>query len=179
MRPNTTGFTLVEAVVALSIVAVLACIAVPAWSNVREAACHGAARSALLDSILAASSHAAIAGIPVVLCPGDARGCRADTDWSRGWVAFADSDGDGTRGAAEPLLRAVPGLGGRAHLRTTQGRTRLQFQPGGGNVGSNATFTLCDGRGTAKAVSLVLANDGRLRGGQPTAAAAADCMQER
>jgi len=39
------------------------------------------------------------------------------------------------------------------------------------------TFTLCDGRGVAKAQSLVLANDGRLRVGKPSASAAQACME--
>ena len=58
------------------------------------------------------------------------------------------------------------------HLRSTAGRTRLVFQPNGGNAGSNVTFTLCDGRGAATATTLVLANDGRLRAGTPTPDAA-------
>ena len=52
------------------------------------------------------------------------------------------------------------------------------FQPNGGNVGSNVTFTLCDGRGVEKAVTLVLANNGRLRSGTPSAAAAHACLAE-
>jgi len=51
------------------------------------------------------------------------------------------------------------------------------FQPNGGNAGSNITFTLCDGRGAAQATTLVLANDGRMRAGTPTPAAAAACVQ--
>jgi type IV fimbrial biogenesis protein FimT len=50
------------------------------------------------------------------------------------------------------------------------------FQPNGGNAGSNATFTLCDGRGAARASTVVLANDGRLRRGRPTPAAARACL---
>ena len=64
------------------------------------------------------------------------------------------------------------------HLRTTVGRTRLVFQPNGGNAGSNVTFTLCDGRGAAQATTLVLANDGRLRSGTPSTAAAQACVAD-
>ena len=48
--------------------------------------------------------------------------------------------------------------------------------PTGGNAGSNVTFTLCDRRGEAAAVTLVLANTGRLRAGTPKAAAARGCV---
>lgn len=171
------GFTLIEALTATAVVAVLACMAVPAWSNAREAAHNGSAQAALLESILASASHAALTGSEVVLCPGDAAGCRAGPDWSGGWIAFADIDGDRSRGGSDTLLKAVAPLGGRVHLRSTAGRTRLVFRPDGGTTGSNVTFTLCDGRGPAKAATLVLANDGRLHTGRPTEAATTACMQ--
>lgn len=162
--------------VSLIVVAILAGVAVPAWSSASEAARNGAAQAALGVSILDAISHAALTGSDVVLCPGDASGCRPSTDWSKGWIAYADINGDRLRDANETLLRATPALGGKVHLRSTQGRTRLVFQPNGGNAGSNVTFTLCDGRGVAKAITLVLSNSGRLRSGVPTEASALSCL---
>jgi type IV fimbrial biogenesis protein FimT len=179
MPRTALGFTLLEALIAMAVVAILACVAVPAWSSAREAAHNGSAQAALLESLLGAISHAALSGSDVVLCPGDTGGCRPTTDWSHGWVAFADIDRDRIRGPSETLLKTMGALGGKVHLRSTSGRTRLVFQPNGGNAGSNVTFTLCDGRGPDKAATLVLANDGRLRSGVPTVAAAADCMIER
>ena len=70
----------------------------------------------------------------------------------------------------------TPSLPWPLHLRSSTGRTRLVFQPNGGNAGSHVTFTLCDGRGIEKATTLVLANDGRLRQGKPTEAAAQACV---
>lgn len=171
------GFTLIEALIAMAVVAVLACAAVPAWSNAREASHNGSARAALLEAVLAGISHAALTGSEVVLCPGDAGGCRTSVDWSGGWIAFADIDGDRSRDGSDTLLKAVGPLGGRVHLRSTAGRTHLVFRPNGGTTGSNVTFNLCDGRGPAKAATLVIANDGRLRTGRPTEAAATACMQ--
>lgn len=177
MRRMQTGFSLVEVATAMAVAAVLAGVTLPAYRGAREAAHGAAARAALGESLIAAISHAANAGNEVVLCPGDANGCRTSIDWSRGWVAFADTDGNRQRSPGEPLLREQTALQGQVHLRSTTGRTRLIFQPNGGNAGSNVTFTLCDGRGPAKATTLVLANDGRLRNGTPTRAAAEACMQ--
>ena len=175
-RADGLGFTLLEALVSMAIVAVLVGVAVPAWSGAREAA-HGlAARTALAAAILDAVGHAGLTGSEVVLCPGSATGCRATVDWSRGWIAFADLDHDRVRDARETLVGLQEPLGGRVHLRSTAGRMRLVFQPSGGNAGSNVTFTLCDGRGPAKAATLVLANDGRLRAGTPSPSAAQACM---
>ena len=176
MPHRQSGFTFVEAMVSLIVVAILVGVAVPAWSSASEAARNGSAQATLGVSILGAVSHAALTGSEVVLCPGDAAGCRSSIDWSGGWIAYADLDQDRIRDPNETLLKAAPSLGGKVHLRSTQGRTRLVFQPNGGNAGSNVTFTLCDGRGIAKATTLVLANNGRLRSGTPTEAAALACL---
>lgn len=175
MRRNA-GFTLIEAVVSMSVASILAGIAIPAIQDAAEAGRSGAAKGALFEAWMVSVAHAANAGSEVVLCPGDAAGCRDSTDWSHGWIAYADIDGDRQRGPNETLLKAAEPLGGRTHLRSTAGRTRVVFQPNGGNAGSNITWTLCDGRGPGHATTIVIANSGRLRSGTPTPAAAQACM---
>lgn len=170
------GFTLIEAMIALLVAALLLALAVPAWSNASEAARAVAARAAMQDTLDDAMRHAALTGTEVVLCPGSA-GCRDTWDWSAGWLAWADRDGDRRPGPAEAVLHREPPLPGRVHLRSTRGRRRLVLQPhGGAAAGTNVTFTLCDGRGASHAVALVLANSGRLRDARPGAAAVADCL---
>ena len=171
------GFTLIETVIVMSVVSILAGIALPVLRDAGESARSGAAKGVLLEAWLGAVSHAAAAGSEVVLCPGDASGCRTSVDWTPGWIAFADLDGNRTRSPNETLLHASGALGGKVHLRSTSGRTRIVFQPNGGNAGSNITWTLCDGRGADAASTIVVSNAGRLRAGTPTAAAAQACMQ--
>jgi type IV fimbrial biogenesis protein FimT len=176
MSQRMRGFTLIEAVIVLAVAGILLATAVPAWSSALESAHASSARSALLETLTRSISHAAMAGSDVVLCPGDGRGCRSTYDWSGGWIAYADLDGNRQRSTNETLLQSQPALSAHVHLRSTAGRTRIVFQPNGGNAGSNVTFTLCDGRGPSKAITLVLANDGRLRSGTPTASAALACV---
>jgi type IV fimbrial biogenesis protein FimT len=175
-RPH--GFTLLEALIVMAVVTLLLGLAVPALGNARAAAHAGAARAALLDSLMTASSHAALTATHVVLCPSrDGTTCSGDPDWSPGWLAFADLDNNRLPGPNETVLRRQPALDGSTRLRSTIGRTRLVFQPNGGNAGFNVTFTLCDRRGPAHAVSLVLANNGRLRSGKPGTAAVEACLR--
>lgn len=176
MCRRDAGFTLIEAVIAMAVVAVLFAIAVPAWTNARAAVHNAAARAALQGSWLDAIRHAGITATEVVICPSSDGGrCSGNSDWSHGWIVFADLDADRGRDANETMLRQVPPLDGGVRLRTTQGRTRLVIQPNGGNAGSNVTFTLCDGRGPAKATTLVISNSGQMRYGVPTSAAAHSC----
>lgn len=177
MRSCHAGFTLIEAVIAMSTVSILAGLAIPAFRDAGEAARSGAAKGVMLEAWLGGVSHAAATGSEVVLCPGNANGCRDSVDWTPGWIVFADLDGNRTRSPNETLLHASGALGGKVRLRSTTGRTRVVFQPNGGNAGSNITWTLCDGRGADKATTIVVANNGRLRAGTPTAAAAQACMQ--
>ena len=177
MTHRMRGFTLIEAVIVLAVGGILVGAAVPAWSGAVENARSSSVKADLLATLTRAISHAAMAGSEVVLCPGDSGGCRSTTDWSGGWIAYADIDGNRQRSANETLLQAEPALPGNVHLRSTVGRTRLVFQPNGGNAGSNVTFTLCDGRGAARATTLVLANDGRLRTGKATVTGAEACEQ--
>lgn len=177
MQHNSQGFTLIEAMIVMLVAAIGLAIAVPAWSNAMSAAHNGTTRSTLASTLLDAVRHSALTGVEVVVCPqtGTTQ-CSGSVDWSGGWIVFADLNGNRSREANETLVRQATALEGGVRLRSTVGRTRLVFQPNGGNAGSNVTFTLCDGRGTEKATTLVLANDGRLRQGKPTAAAAQACV---
>ncbi|HVI26130.1 MAG TPA: GspH/FimT family pseudopilin [Xanthomonadaceae bacterium] len=172
------GFTLIEASISLCVTALLVGLAVPAWSNAVSAAHAAQAQAELFQTLTTALTHATATGAEVVVCPSrDGRGCTGGSDWSGGWVAFADLDGDRQRDARDTLLRQHGPLTGGVHLRTSAGRPRIVFQPhGGAAAGYNATFTLCDRRGPGKATALVLANSGRLRQDRPGEDAVRACL---
>lgn len=178
MSKDAKGFTLLEAMIAMAVVAVLATIAIPSWQSARASVHASKTRTEMLETILAAVRHSAVAGTEVVLChptDADVTHCSKTTNWSGGWALFADINGNRTREANEPVIHRQSALSGGVRLWTTGGRTRVIFQPNGGNAGSNVTFTLCDDRGPGKAVTFVLDNYGRMRWGRPTATAAQEC----
>lgn len=164
------GLTLIELLVVVAVAGMLFGVAVPALSSGLEAARASDARTDLLTSLMAASNHAAITGTRGVLCPSrDGLACDDTADWSFGWIAFLDTNANRDLEGGERVLRVEPALAGRVHLRSTVGRTRIVFQGNGGNAGSNATFTLCDGRGPGKARALIMSNTGGLRDGPASA----------
>ena len=166
------GFTLIELMIALAVAIVLFGFALPAVSGGLEAARSFDARSSLLTSLMLASNRATLTGTRAVLCPSpDGSHCADSADWSAGWIVFLDVDGDREVDAGDRILKQTAALAGKVRLHSTVGRTRIVFQGNGGNAGSNVTFTLCDGRGIAKAQALILNNLGGLR--EATASAAA------
>ncbi|HVI57480.1 MAG TPA: GspH/FimT family pseudopilin [Luteimonas sp.] len=177
MPRKEAGFTLIEIVIALAVLGICLGIAVPAYLGAVAATHAGAARTALGGTLLSAMTQSTITGMEFVVCASaDGADCNGSTDWSTGWIAFADPDADRARGAHETVMRRESALPGDVRLRSTVGRTRIVFQPhGGAAAGSNVTFTLCDRRGPAKAATLVLANSGRLRQGAPSPTATLAC----
>lgn len=177
MRRSASGFTLIELLCALSLLALLLAIALPTVSAARAKTHSTNARAAMSLTLHDSFRYALAASSEVVVCPSrDSAGCAGGSDWTAGWIAFSDEDGDRQRGALEPLIRSEQALPRGVRLRSTTGRSRLLFQPNGSNAGSNVSFTLCDDRGPRYAISLVLANNGRLRTGVPTIDAATRCV---
>jgi type IV fimbrial biogenesis protein FimT len=160
------GLTLIELLLALAAGTVLCTVALPSLTGGLEASRGADARADLLQSLATASNHAALSGVRGVLCPSaDGRQCLDTPDWSAGWLVFLDDNGSRQHDPGETILKVQAALSGRVRLRSTAGRTRIVFQGNGGNAGSNVTFTLCDGRGPAKARALILSNSGGLRDG--------------
>ena len=168
------GFTLLDLLIALAIAGVLFGIAIPVLKNAVARVQAGSARSAITVTLFDAQRHATILGHEVVICPGESQ-CAGGADWSHGWVAFIDRDGNRLHGPGEQIVRQEPKLPSGVRLRGTIGRPRIVYQPNGGNAGANITFTLCDRRGPKDALALILSNGGRLRSARATLAAASAC----
>jgi type IV fimbrial biogenesis protein FimT len=173
------GFTLVELVFVVAIVGALASFA----STSVVAAVHASRSSNGLASLVAAlvraRSGAASAGVEIVLCPSqDGASCASGYHWEDGWIAFATTNGKSDRQPGDPIVLRQEKLPAKVHLVSTSGRTRIHFQPSGGSVGSNVTFTFCDGRGPAKASAYVMGNNGNLHSATPGQSNIAEACSE-
>lgn len=168
MQRPAQGFSLTELLIALAILALLVGFALPGFNGAVAASHSSSTRAALLATLTRAVSQSALTAQHVVVCSSrDQATCSGESDWSGGWIAFVDLDQNRAPGPGERQILSQAALDPRVRLATSRGRTRLVFQPNGGNAGSNVTFTLCDSRGPGKAQSLVLSNFGRLHEGTP------------
>ena len=172
------GFTLIELMVVLAIVGLTLSLAVPRLRGSVAAGHTAAETAALSETLLQAMDQSTISGNKVVVCASDdGNSCNGSVDWTPGWIAFEDADGDRSREPGEALLHAHPRLPHDVRLRSSTGRTRIVFQPHGGvNAGSNVTFTFCDSRGASKASTMVLANSARMRTGTASSKQAEACL---
>lgn len=142
-RPSRGGFTLIETLAVIALLAVTAVLATPsfvAW-HVRDQV--DARARALAATLAYARSEALRRGARVTVCRIDAaRACLAAgqpcgsgiTDWACGWAVLAE------RGGTLALLRAQPLL---AAVSITGVQTNLTFTPPAGQlIGALRSFDI-------------------------------------
>lgn len=174
-RRAILGFGLVDAMLALLVIGLVFGIALPAWNGFVSRSHATAARAALSASLFDAMRESSLGMHPAVVCPDGGGVCAGGTDWSVGWIAFVDRDGNRQRSIGEPLLARYPALPKDVRLIGLAGRQRIAWTRGG-SAGSNTSFTLCDRRGPLQAQRLILSNGGRLRTVPADPGAAAACV---
>lgn len=180
MKRRTGGFTLIETMTALAIVAITATIGLPAFNGVLQRTRTTTALHLLTSTLASARSTAVMRRQPVSVCPSrDQRSCRSDGVWEQGWIVFVDAQRTGQPGSAADILRVAEALNGNLILRATTGRDRARFQPDGRSTGSTLTLTLCSAAEQRRPLSQIKLNNwGRARTLR-TPESGADCAAAR
>lgn len=162
MDRTDAGFTLVELLTVLTILALLLTVGMPAFSGVLDRQrCAGALHLLSADMAMARAT-AVMRREAIVVCPREAAagGCSGTRDWSGGWMVFRDPDGNRAPDAADHVLRLTDPPGGDA-LSLAGTRTLLRYQPDGRSANSNLTVHVCAGAHYGGKV--VVNNLGRVR----------------
>ena len=97
VRPvsRSSGFTLVELMITVVIVAVLLSVVVPGVENIQNRNRMDTAAHALFTSLMFTRSEAIKRNSPVVMCKSsDASSCTDAAEWHHGWLIYADADSD-------------------------------------------------------------------------------------
>lgn len=178
MRSAAKGFTLVELLMVLAIVAVLTTLAAPALGSLIGRSQARAARNVLVTSLNQARITAVNRGGHVVVCPSfDGERCARATVWRPGWILFADLDRDRARSADEPLLAVGQVRAAGVAIVATSGRVAIDYRPDGSAGGTNVTLTVCDRQSGANGASTVVVSpSGRVRHGVASAEGAVACL---
>ncbi len=154
---NLKGFSLIELLVLLAVVAILAAIAVPNFSATIKGDRDISQINALLDGLTLARSEAIKYGNNVTLCAGNSAACTA-TNWANGWIVFYDTL---PPGATTSTIRVFPAISGNNTLTSSGGNSFTFNSTGMLSPSTTSTFKLCDTRGASYARSIDLNITGR------------------
>jgi type IV fimbrial biogenesis protein FimT len=106
-KARDSGYTLVEVLVAMTVVSILAAIAIPSFKYVTTSNRVTTEVNGLLGDMQFARAEAIKEGQSVTICEANSAysGCGGSTSWQNGWIVFMDTNGDGTRQNTESILR--------------------------------------------------------------------------
>ncbi len=163
LPPHARGLTLVELTATIAVISVALAITIPSWAAFAERSAVSTTANQFLTSLRYARNEAVSRQRHVSLCPSDdGSTCSGDfRGWSQGYLIFIDNDSDKQRGSQEELLRHETLQYPATQVATTSGRPAIRFRRDGAAWSTNATFNICAGPGSKRAV--ILYGSGRAR----------------
>jgi type IV fimbrial biogenesis protein FimT len=155
---RTLGFTLMELMVTVAVLAVAVAIAVPAYTNMIINNRLAGTINEFVTSLHLARSEAIKRGVNVRACAStDGVSCATTGDWEQGWIVMVEG--------SSTVLNVYPSLNEGETLIKTGLQTRVvRFDGNGMAAGFNGTVTLCPRDNEArKARGVILSNAGRIQ----------------
>jgi type IV fimbrial biogenesis protein FimT len=158
-----TGFTMIELLVTIVILAILLSIAVPSFITFVQNSRLVGQTNDLVTSLNYARSEAIKRGVRVSVCSrlnNTTCSGAAVFNWDTGWLVFVNPNGDAVADAGEMVLQVRQPLENGNTLRTA-GIQRVTYQNSGFS-GNADTFRLCDSRGAASGRAIAVSLQGRV-----------------
>lgn len=103
-KPIQQGFTLIELVVAIAVLAIMLAIGLPSFQGSLRSNRVATSTNDMLAALSLARTEAIRNTRGSAVC-GSADGVACDGDWSQGWLVFSDMDRNGALNAGEVVLR--------------------------------------------------------------------------
>lgn len=127
------GFTLVELMVTVAVVAIMAAIAAPSFTSLINSNRLTGVANELVATLQGARTEAVRRNERVVVCRSeDGTTCAGPGDLWPAWVVFADANSNGALNAGEPVIRSGTGHP-NVQIRASAALTadRMVFRPDG------------------------------------------------
>ncbi|MEX8494513.1 GspH/FimT family pseudopilin, partial [Sphaerotilus sp.] len=105
---SARGFTLVELMVTVTVLAILAMVAMPSLSAFTARNQLSARSSDFVSSLVLARTEAARAGLPVLVLP--AAGGITGNEFAQGWNLYLDRNSNGVYDSGDTLIRTYSAL---------------------------------------------------------------------
>ncbi len=128
LRSATLGFTLVETLTVVMIIAILIAVGAPSYRSVTTSSRLSTEVNDLLGALQFARSQALKEGRPVTACiSNDGESCAAGTGWHGGWIVFSDTNANGTVDGGETVLRVRRPFSGEDVFEEDDGLNTITF----------------------------------------------------
>lgn len=163
MHFSNRGLTLVEVLIAVSVLAIVAMVATPSLSNIVE----NSQRRAVINDTLAffamARQEAVIKGQVITVCPLNTDD-RCGRDWTKPLTLFSDPDNKRVVNQESQVIRVLPPpTTGKLKVRSFR-RSYFQYRPDGMIYSDLGNITWCpDDQDARKAVRFLLPKSGMIR----------------
>lgn len=153
------GLTLLELVVTLTLVSILAGLALPSFARLGRHLTVGTATDIVRAMANLARSEAVKRGTRVIVCPSlDGTVCTRQTTGTLLVYTDRNRDGDPDPGS-QPIAREAVA----EPVSLSYNRPYLAFSPRGHAYGTNGTFSICLPDDLASGAMLIISNTGRPR----------------
>lgn len=141
------GFTIIELMIAIAILAIMATVAIPALQPLILNNRITTTTNMLLGAVQFARSEAVKQRRQVIICPSsNLTACTADTAWNQGIVVLEGNN----------VLRTIPPAS--TGVQILSAATQLSYRPNGRLNGTNPAFSIQDDRGVNTTSRVVCIN---------------------
>ncbi len=184
-KAQNRGFTLIELMMTLAVMAILMVVGVPAFQTFVQNNRQTSEHNGLVMALLSARSEAVRTNVPLVVCTSaDGQQCSGAANWENGWIVFTDvvntntateegvvnAAAGGTAAVCEPdedcVLSIYDGLPAGSTLRLAGGGNAITYDSTGVSDVSD-TFTMCVPDKTVRK-QVIISSTGRPMTGQVT-----------
>jgi type IV fimbrial biogenesis protein FimT len=160
------GFTLIELMITIAVLAVIVGIAVPSFRDIIISNSVSFSRDEFFSALTYSRSEAIKSGTSVSICKSDdATSCDDSLSWGAGWLVFVDANQDGNLDTADRIVRSEAGLEGNVTMTHGGGDDRITFDSRGLSLRGNGLVTFAHSAGSKYDRTVDLGVTGRARKG--------------